>query len=473
MNSILVTLRRVRVRSVLRLGWGIADQGVSSITNFAVVVAVAHSLDAAQFGSFGLAYLTYGFVLSLSRGISSYPLQARFSNTDLPAWRQAVTNSCGTAIVTGVVSGLVVLAVAGLLGGGTGAGLAALGLTLPGLLLQDSWRYAFFVLGRGSRAFVNDTVWAVAQFPGIFVLRVAHTRNVFWFVLVWGGAALVAAAIGPIQARVIPRPHGAMVWLSETRDLGIRYAISNIVTSGSEQVRSSIVAGLLGLASVGYIQAAGTIMGPFMVIFYGIGLVTVPEAARRLCRAPQGMLNLCILVSVGLAATALAWGLLLFLALPHGLGRLVLGAVWRPSYPLILPVTIATVGNAIAAGADTGLGAMGAAQRSMRASMIGSVALLICSVIGPLSGGTTGTVLIGAVAAWFGAFLLWWELSQTVRQYDLNAEGRRTRIGRPGGRHRRQTLPRVYAQASPARHCESDDGHEKLPGDSQMAKTFP
>ena len=27
----------------------------------------------------------------------------------------------------------------------------ALGLTLPGLMLQDSWRFAFFALGRGSQ----------------------------------------------------------------------------------------------------------------------------------------------------------------------------------------------------------------------------------------------------------------------------------------------------------------------------------
>ena len=37
----------------------------------------------------------------------------------------------------------------------------ALGLTLPGLLLQDSWRYSFFALGQGSQAFVNDTIWAL------------------------------------------------------------------------------------------------------------------------------------------------------------------------------------------------------------------------------------------------------------------------------------------------------------------------
>ena len=54
----------------------------------------------------------------------------------------------------------------------------ALGLTLPGLLLQDSWRYAFFALGRGSQALLNDTVWAVSMLPALVVLRITdHTPS--------------------------------------------------------------------------------------------------------------------------------------------------------------------------------------------------------------------------------------------------------------------------------------------------------
>ena len=47
-----------------RLGWGIADQALSSVTNFAVVIYVARTLGAAQLGAFSLAYVTYGFMLN-------------------------------------------------------------------------------------------------------------------------------------------------------------------------------------------------------------------------------------------------------------------------------------------------------------------------------------------------------------------------------------------------------------------------
>ena len=141
-----------------RLGWGVADQAVSSLTNFAVVLYVAHAVGAAQFGAFSLAYVTYGFALNASRGLATDPLLVRFSGADPPAWRSAVAACTGTATVVGMAAGVCVLGAAALLDGTTKGAFLALGLTLPGLLLQDSWRYAFFALGRGSQAFLNDVV---------------------------------------------------------------------------------------------------------------------------------------------------------------------------------------------------------------------------------------------------------------------------------------------------------------------------
>ena len=55
-------------RVVSRLGWGVADQAMCSLTNFLLSVYVARSLGAAQFGAFSLAYVTYGFAINVSRG---------------------------------------------------------------------------------------------------------------------------------------------------------------------------------------------------------------------------------------------------------------------------------------------------------------------------------------------------------------------------------------------------------------------
>ena len=94
-----------------------ADQGVSSITNFAVNIYIARELGAVQYGAFSLAYVTYSFALNASRGLATDPLLVRFSGADVPTWKRAVAKCTGTATVTGLAAGLLVLA-AGLLMGG-------------------------------------------------------------------------------------------------------------------------------------------------------------------------------------------------------------------------------------------------------------------------------------------------------------------------------------------------------------------
>jgi len=419
-----------------RLGWGVADQAMSSISNFAVNIYIARTLGAVQYGAFGLAYVTYGFALNASRGLATDPLLVRFSGTDLPTWRRAVTSCTGTAATVGLAIGACVLAAAALLDGTAKLAFLALGLTLPGLLLQDSWRFSFFALGRGSQAFLNDMVWAVVLIPALVLLRLTGHANVFWFVFAWGAAAAVGAAVGPLQARVVPNPSSAWEWVSRHRDLGPRYLAEGTANSASSQLRNYGIGFILGLAAVGYVQAANTLMGPFMVIFYGMGLVTLPEATRILRRSPRHLPLFCLLVSGGLALLGLAWGIVLLVALPRGLGNLMLGSLWRPTYPLVGPATMLVLGGCASAGAGTGLHALGAARRSLRAMVLGSALFVVCGLAGAVAGGAVGTMIGAAVASWIGALLFWWQLRTALHEVDNLPEGTRFLPSRPAGRHR-------------------------------------
>ena len=49
-----------------RAGWGVADQALSSLTNFAVGVFVARQLGPTEFGAFSLAFATYLLALNAS-----------------------------------------------------------------------------------------------------------------------------------------------------------------------------------------------------------------------------------------------------------------------------------------------------------------------------------------------------------------------------------------------------------------------
>jgi O-antigen/teichoic acid export membrane protein len=398
-----------------RLSWGVADQAMSSISNFAVNIYIARTLGAVQYGAFALAYVTYGFALNASRGLGTDPLLVRFSGTDLPTWKRAVARCTGTATVMGLTMGALALVVSMFLHGTTGMAFLALGLTLPGLLVQDSWRFAFFALGRGGQAFLNDTIWTIVLIPALVLLRQTGHANVFWFVFAWGAAAAVAAVIGPLQARVLPKASGGWGWVSQHRDLGPRYLAEGTLNSSQNQLRNYGIGFILGLGALGYVQAANTLMGPFMVIFFGMGLVLLPEAARILRRAPRRLPLFCACASGGLALLGLAWGVVLLLALPRGLGHLMLGSLWQPTYPLVLPSTIAVMGGCVQAGAGTGLHALGSARRSLRAMAIASALFVVCGLIGAALGGAAGTMYGAAVASWAGAVLFWLQLRHALR----------------------------------------------------------
>ena len=428
---------RLISRASRRLSWGLADQGMSSLSNFAVNIITARSLGAVQYGAFALAYVTYGFALNASRGLATTPLLVRFSGTEIPTWRRAIAKCTGTSMTVGLATGAIILAAAALLSSTARLAFLALGLTMPGLALQDSWRYSFFALGRGGQAFLNDTIWTLTLIPVLVLLRKTGHANVFWFILAWGLTATVAAAIGPLQARTAPRISRGWEWMSRHRDLGPRYAAEGIASNGSAQLRNYGVTFILGLAAVGYLQAATTLMGPFYVIYWGMGLVTLPEAARILRRSPRHLTLFCVLLSGGLTILGLGWGAALAVALPRGVGHLMLGRLWKPTYPLIWPTTMFTLGSCAGTGASTGLHAMGAARRSLDVMITGTAVSVVFSIAGAAVYGVIGAMLGYAAGSWVGALLNWWQLLRAMRESGSTPTGAVSRPTTSAGRRRR------------------------------------
>jgi len=397
-----------------RLSWGLADQAVSSLTNFAVGIVVARSLGATGFGVFTIAWVTYGVVLNVSRGLATDPLVVRFSGVPAGSWRTAVSRSSGTALLIGLVSGAVSVLAGVSLGGAVGAGFVALGLVLPALLLQDSWRFAFFAAGQGRKACTNDLVWAAALVPALVVA--ADAGSVSGFVLAWGLSGAVAAGYGCVQTRLRPQLAGMGGWLRQQRDLGPRYLVENVSNSGASQLRMYGLGAIAGLAEVGALRGAELLLGPFLALLMGLSLVAVPEAARVLRRSPHRLPLFCLLLGGGQAVAALAWGGALLFLLPDRIGQLALGSVWESASTLILPVTLSVAGAGFATGAAAGLRALGTARRSMRAQLFASAAYLTGGLAGAAMAGALGASWGSTLAMWLGVAVWWVQLRAGLRE---------------------------------------------------------
>jgi O-antigen/teichoic acid export membrane protein len=401
-----------------RLGWGVADQAVSSVSNVLVSLVAAHALGAHRFGAFSLAFVTYAVVLNASRGLATDPLLVRFSGATVGRWRDAVAGATATAIAVGLACGGGCVLLGLILPGYVGQAFLALGVGLPVLTLQDSWRFAFFAAGRGKHALVLDLIWTVLLLGGLLALVLAHAEGVAACLLVFGASAVPSAAYGLLLSGVRPRPGRVVSWVRDHQRLGARYLIENIAVGFSRQLRIIAVGAAAGLAAVGTVRAAEILMGPFLVILMGIAQVAVPEASEVLRSAPRRLGRFCLLIGGVQAGVAALWGATMLVVLPLGIGRLLLGEdVWHGTLPLVVPCTLGVMLGCLSSGATSGVRALGASPRSLLAQLTASSLYVVGGGAGAFLGGAVGSSWGWAMAGAAGVGVWWWQLRRAIAEH--------------------------------------------------------
>lgn len=410
-----------RLAIARRLSWGVADQAVSSLENFLLGAYVARELGAQELGALALAFLAYAVVQNLSRALATDPLTVRHSGSAVDEWHRAVAASTGVALLVGTATG----AGCALLGGvlllaghhAVGVALVALAPGLPGLTLQDSWRYAFFCVGRGRHAFTNDLVWTILLGLGLGVEYALGLVSVAWAVGTFGATAWVAGGYGIIQARVVPALRHARSWLHRTRELGPRFVIENLTLSIGSQLRSVVLAATAGLGEVGAIRGAEMLIGPVAALLMGIAQVAVPETVRALRRGRRTFQHMCLALSSGLGAVSIAWLGVLLVIFPLGVGEVALGQVWPDARALVLPVACSATLGCFQVGPSAGLRAMARADLSWRCQLTATCAYVIFGTAGALVAGAAGTAWGTCIAALIGSCIWTLALRRATEQH--------------------------------------------------------
>ena len=419
--SLMSTRARLRapisVTVARRVGWGVLDQGISSLSNFVLGIIAARSLSAPEFGTFALAFVTFSFIINASRGPSTDPLMVRFSGVPRERWRPAAGAAAGTALSAGVLSGILCLVVGALLGGAVGAAFVALAVGLPGILLQDSYRFAFFSLGQGHRAFINDLVWGVLQTATLAVLVISDHLTITSCLLAFGGTATLAAGFGWWQLRIAPHVGRTRSWLVEQRSLGGRYLIENVSIGGARQVRMVALGALAGLASVAEVRAAEILMGPFMTLLAGISQVSVPEAREVLLSEPRRLVRFCLTLGGIQGAGAALWTVTVLIVLPAGLGELLIQDLWGPTQKLLLPLGLVLVLGCFENAASAGLRSLGASRRSLACQLTEAGLYVVLGGLGAELGGAYWSMW-GVFAAMSLGQIMWWtQLRRGLRDH--------------------------------------------------------
>src|SRR5258706_8241603 len=96
-------LKRTIARPIVsRMGWSLADQALTSLTNFALGIVVARSVGPSDFGAFSLAFATYLAMLNASRAVATQPLLIRYVAVPAAVWRRGTQMATGTVLVLGL-----------------------------------------------------------------------------------------------------------------------------------------------------------------------------------------------------------------------------------------------------------------------------------------------------------------------------------------------------------------------------------
>lgn len=416
-NELMNAIRSLRRSSPLahRVGWGVVDQAVSSLTNFGLMVLAARNLSVEGFGIFSLVFATYGVFLSMVRSLVIEALVVRFSAVSEAAHREASRAATGAVLVLAVFGAFVCFVVGAQISGATGRMVTALAVILPGLLLQDTWRSVFFAAGRPAQAAANEVVWMFVQVGLYIALFVAMEPTATELMLAWGGAASVAAAVGARQFRLWPAPHLALSWWKQHRDLGKRFAAEQATSTASQQVTVFAIAGVAGLGAVGAIRAAQVVIGPLTMLALASTVVAVPEGVRvasGLDRLRRGAL----LLSGGLLVVALVYTAAVLL-LPDTIGEQLLGESWASARSQLLPVAAGFAGYMASIGARTALRALGAAAESLRAKLVTSLLSLVIIVAGAAMAGASGAAAGIAFSGWLQAAVNWLVFTKVQANY--------------------------------------------------------
>lgn len=310
----------------------VLDQGISSLSNFVVVIAVASATTVTEFGVFTLAYAVLIFALGAQRALIGETLIVRYSKMHrIP--RQIISVTFGASIAYTVIFAVGIGVVAAILQSPLWAMLAI--ATLP-ILVQDIQRYTFIAMRRSRSALTLDTVWLAITIPLILVSLWLGLGGVA-VVASWAIGAFISLLVGLWLLRAAPAIIAGVRWVIRLREFSFRYFGEYSALNASNLLVWFLLVFPIGAAGVGALRGIFTLFSPLNTLFNSISFAIVPELTRQ--KDPKQFRKRFVEAAALLLGLALVWTVVVAI-LPDNLGVLVLGDTWLEISGLELPTGV-------------------------------------------------------------------------------------------------------------------------------------
>jgi O-antigen/teichoic acid export membrane protein len=381
-----------------------ADQGISSLGNFVLVVAVARVSDADAFGAFSLAYLAYGLCLALFRaGLGDVLLlRTRLRPEPDDGYRGFLAVALGLGLSLGVLLALP----AAVFGDEVRDPMLAIAIALPLLLLQDAYRFVLISGRRSRQAVLIDAVWLLLQvglFAGSAALSTMQSGP--GLILLWTGAGLCSVLLAYAMTRLRPDSGQLTRWLGAGKARIRSLMMDYLVFSGTVYASLYAVPLIANLATLAALRGAQVLFAPFEVVMNGARLVTLPALANALSRSRSDFRRRVAVLGGGFFALAFVWGAIV-ISLPDSIGEAALGDTWAVTEPLLLAFAIGYIALSVSTPAMDGVRGGGSTRMILTTRVWAGILQGGGILVGVAIGGTEGGAVGFAAGLWLG-FLVW------------------------------------------------------------------
>ena len=372
-------VERLRRTPVLHL----ADQVLSSGTNFLAVVFVARNATPQEFGIFSILLVAFFVTTGFNRAVPHAIAMTMQWDDDrirsgyffLPA-----------AAMGSLAAGALVVAFAIL-----EPSWVVLPLILVPLLLQDAVRMHAFAVQQPGVALLSDAVWLGVSAAGFLLASTAPGAAAAWGL--GGVCGLLVTRPWRIRVRLQRRPIKANA---------ISAALEFATLAGLGYLTPLLASPIITVVGIGALQGANMIRGPIILLVQGLIVHRMSGPAIASGASVGEALRLSLTT---LGVTVLCIPPLLLLRDVYG--PPLLGSTWPQVEPLVVPALVTLVLGSVAFGPATVVRKMGLFSHSARVQGAAAPAFVLLPLLGASVAGTRG-FLFGLALAYGLLATAWW-----------------------------------------------------------------
>jgi O-antigen/teichoic acid export membrane protein len=394
----------------------IADQGASSVSNFALAIIVAHYSSASALGVFAILTATYVLSQGLVRSLSSDCLLTR-SETDDGLRSKYERGGYLAAIVCSVSLAVLIAAISGVLPHEFTLPFVIFAVSFPLMACQDFARFIGISRYDPAYAIWLDLAWLVLFLIAYVVLKEQGLTTLAWLFGAWSGAgALVGLWTLRAHFARTKRVELLRFWDESERGVGLRFAGQFMLVTSWTYFVSYLLLFVLPLASIGVFKLAQLALGPITVLLAGVQSALIALATKRFQLNAHKAVRFLLIAGVGSFALTMVWVAIVYGAPTHVMVSL-FGRNWPRARAIVPYAGLAVAFASFANAAISGLRAMRAASENLRLSVVMVPFLFLFCLGGAELYGTRGAAGGLAIAGALYSVLGWWVLVKVARAF--------------------------------------------------------